>query len=128
MIILLVTLFCFVLIGAGIFQLFENDVKQLMQYNCNYVGNDFLPSCDPILNYQPGCDCSQPECHTFYNAYDPIHEPSGVDCGTRTYFQCVYFIVVTVSTLGFGDIAPTTGKLLPLYPLIMIFCPTFTPI
>ena len=109
MIILLVTLFCFILIGAGIFQLFENDVKQLMQYDCNYVGPNFLPSCDPVLNFQPGCDCAQPECHTFYNAYDPINQPSGVDCGARTYFQCVYFIVVTVSTLGFGDIAPTTG-------------------
>ena len=121
MIILFVTLFCFILIGAGIFQLFENDLKQLMQYQCNYVGPDFLPSCDPVLSFQPGCDCIVLNCHTFYNPYDPEYQPSGVDCGALTYFDSVYFVVVTVGTLGYGDFYPTTDPSRALVLCLMLF-------
>ena len=130
---LVVTLFCTIFIGAGIFQLFENDVKQLMQYQCNYIGpkTRYHPSCATDKTFKSyngscvsmgddvfagmncgsnGCDCHVYGCHSFYNRYDQKHKPSGVHCSHlhRTFFDCVYFMVVTIGTIGFGDIYPTT--------------------
>ena len=120
MIVLMVTLFCLVLIGAGIFQLFENDVKQLVNYQCNYVGPDYEPSCDPVLPFVSDCDCIVQKCYTFYNAYDPYGEPSGVNCGRMSYFKAVYFVVVTVGTLGYGDVFPTTEMSRAMVLLLMM--------
>jgi hypothetical protein len=120
MIVLMVTLFCFVLIGAGIFQLFENDVKQLVNFQCNYVGPDFLPSCDPVLPFEPDCDCIVQQCSTFYNPYDPEGQPSGVACGQMSYFKAVYFVVVTVGTLGYGDVFPTTAMSRAMVLVLML--------
>ena len=130
---LVVTLFCTIFIGAGIFQLFENDVKQLLQYQCNYIGPQtrYHPSCAIDRTYKSyngscaklgddlfagincgsnGCDCHFYECHAFYNRYDQNHKPTGVHCMHlhRTFFDCVYFMVVTIGTIGFGDMYPTT--------------------
>ena len=130
---LVVTLFCTIFIGAGIFQLFENDVKQLMQYQCNFIGVNtrYHPSCSIDRTFKSyngtcvslgddifaglncgsnGCDCHKYNCHSFYNRYDQKRKPSGVRCAHlhRTFFDCVYFMVVTIGTIGFGDMSPTT--------------------
>ena len=110
MAIVCITFTCFVFVGAGIEQVMENDVKQIMQYACNYIGpnTNYLPSCSPNQVATSNCDCAQHYCQLYYNRYDPEGQPSGVKCVSLNFFDSFYFLVVTVGTLGYGDIFPTT--------------------
>ena len=51
----------------------------------------------------PGCDCSENACMSVYTRTDNIAgEPSSVRCQELDYFNCLYFIMVTISTVGYG--------------------------
>ena len=110
MAIVCITFTCFVFVGAGIEQVMENDVKQIMQYACNYIGpnTNYLPSCSPNMVATSDCDCGQHGCQLYFNRYDPDGQPSGVKCVSLNFFDSFYFLIVTVGTLGYGDIFPTT--------------------
>ena len=105
-----ITFVCFVFVGAGIEQIMENDVKQFMEYRCLYIGPDtnWLPSCDVHAVASELCDCSMRNCQLFYNRFDLDGRPTGVKCVTLTFFDSFYFLIVTVGTLGYGEIFPTT--------------------
>ena len=103
---LVVILICTIFVGAGIFQLIETDVKQSMDYKCIY-SNDatlFKPSCSetqPLISLtNDNCDCEPKECKSFYNRRDLLHQPTGVVCKGITFFDAVYFLFVTVGTIG----------------------------
>ena len=102
--VVIITFFCLVFIGAGLVQLMENDVKQLMEYQCNFIGpaTFYQPSCTEtyLSSSSISCDCFKRHCKAFYNYFDERNEPSGIRCVQWTYFQSAYFVVVTVSTLG----------------------------
>ena len=50
----------------------------------------------------PGCDCSTYRCESVYDRYDSNYEPSRVRCARIMFLECFYFIMVTISTLGYG--------------------------
>ena len=63
----------------------------ICKYVCNYVLDG------------PGCDCSENNCMSVYTRTDDIAgEPSNVRCQELDYFTCLYFIMVTISTVGYG--------------------------
>jgi hypothetical protein len=120
-----ITVTCFVFVGAGIEQVMENDVKQIMEFMCNYIGpnTNYQPSCSPdVLQLDDiVCDCEINNCRLFYNRYDMPGQPSGVKCVSLTFFDAFYFLVVTVGTLGYGDVHPTTdlSRLVIMWVIIL---------
>jgi hypothetical protein len=115
------TLLSLTFMAGGVVQVMENDVKQLT-YDCQYISalTDFEPSCDstmPIGN-STSCDCHDHSCSAAYTSSDHMGEPSYIRCNELPYFNCFYFIVVTMATVGYGDIHPTTG---PSKVVIILF-------
>ena len=116
------TLLSLTFMAGGVVQVMENDVKQLT-YDCQYINQftNFEPSCDsmmPIGNSTEPCDCPDHSCNAAYTSSDNNHEPSYIRCNELPYFNCFYFIVVTMATVGYGDIYPTTG---PSKVVIILF-------
>lgn len=94
----------------------ENDVHQL-DLSCQYINSqtDYRPSCwqntpvdDPPASSSITCDCDSNNCISFYSRDDKDHQPTGIRCVTLDYFTAYYFIIVTVATVGYGDVSPTT--------------------
>lgn len=97
-------------VAAGIIQFMENDLNQF-GYDCQYINanTNYEPSCEsdmPTFN-SPDCDCAEHNCRAVYARGDDDMEPSGIRCIELPYFDCFYFIVVTMATVGYGDIAPS---------------------
>lgn len=98
------TLLSMVFMAAGIIQLMENDVKQILYYQCTHIGHltNFEPSCSPYFlspnmtaNDDSGCDCLRLHCTAFYTRGDPRGQPSGVRCMTLTFLDAFYYMVIT---------------------------------
>ena len=106
------TLMSLTFMAAGVVQVMENDVKQL-SYNCKYIGPDTLyePSCDEhSYTYDSHkCDCQEHSCRAAYLSADHPGEPSIIRCVELPFFDCYYFIIVTMATVGYGDISPSTN-------------------
>lgn len=90
-------------------QLMENDIAQY-RYDCQYINAKtyWEPSCSGSAPADDLCDCAKHNCKPYYQRGDSEGHPSAIKCITLTYFEAFYFIVVTVSTVGYGDISPTT--------------------
>ena len=98
----------------------ENDLKQALFYQCEYINADtnWQPSCfvDTPFNadIHLTCDCVSRNddvdyvCKAAYSSGDARGEPSAITCESLTFLDALYFLVVTVATVGYGDIAPTT--------------------
>jgi tryptophan-rich sensory protein len=95
--------------SSGMVQLMENDISQY-RYDCQYINSKtyWEPSCSPNAPADDSCDCESNNCKPYYQRGDSPGHPTAIKCITLTYFEAFYFIVVTVSTVGYGDIAPTT--------------------
>ena len=115
---LTLTLTSLLFMAAGIMQFMENDVKQMLEYACNAIGEEtnWLPSCDPTLTFDPwsettsdgvSCDCVKYNCRSYYDSNDVEGQPGGVKCPSLTFLAAFYFILVTAATIGYGDITPT---------------------
>ena len=109
------TLVSLIFVAAGVVEMLENEVKQEMYYDCLYSTKEtnFEPSCSPDAPYSElaSCDCHDFEyrCTSVYARSDAKGEPSQVRCRQYTFFECIYFILVTLSTVGYGDISPSHG-------------------
>ena len=91
--------------------LLENDLKQYWFVDCEFSNGytNYKPSCkenmpDPL---DGSCDCSQHGCTSEYGRFDYNNQPERVRCNFMPFFECIYFIMVTISTVGYGDISPT---------------------
>lgn len=106
---LVLTLLSMTFLAAGMVQLMENDIAQY-RYDCQYVNAKtyWEPSCSPNAPADDLCDCESRNCKPYYQRGDSQGQPSAIKCITLTYFEAFYFIIVTVSTVGYGDISPTT--------------------
>lgn len=106
------TLLSMSFMAAGVFHVMENQVKQL-NYDCQYINEatNYRPSCLPDLDtyLDEKCDCREMDCKASYQRGDENHRPSGITCTSIPFFDCFYYIVVTMSTVGYGDISPTTS-------------------
>lgn len=112
--ILTLTLITLIFMAAGIVQLMENDIKQ-MHYDCQYINEytNWKPSCSDILPYtdtsiSSWCDCETMRCHPKYIPGDINGEPSKLYCMHFSFFNTFYYIIVTIFSVGYGDITPDT--------------------
>ena len=91
-----------------------------MYYECQYINaeTNWEPSCSPNSPYDPNatpqtCDCIALDakvsyiCHSTYEATDNYGEPSSISCPSLSFLQAFYYMIVTVATVGYGDITPT---------------------
>lgn len=109
---LFLTLLSLTFVASGVIQVVENDLKQLT-FKCQYISGKtlFEPSCSeskPSFD-DPFCDCAKNNCIGSYVYGDKFGEPSLIKCQLLPYFDCFYFIIATISTVGYGDIAPSTN-------------------
>lgn len=110
-IVLCLSLFCLCFIAAGIFSVVENDLAQL-QYDCKYINayTNYEPSCrSDRPNDDVDCDCSIHSCTAKYDIGDTIGIPTLIKCTNISFFLCIYFVVVTMATVGYGDITATSN-------------------
>ena len=107
---LVTTLVCLIFLTAGIIQLVENIGNKSLS-NCKYLNEatNWLPSCDPAAPMDHNnCDCAQFNCHARYRLGDENGKPSEIICAVLTFYNSFYYIMVTVATIGYGDITPST--------------------
>ena len=107
---LILTLLSMTFLAAGLVQLMENDIEQY-QFDCRYINaaTYWEPSCTSTEpEDEATCDCDTNNCEGYYLRGDGKGNPTGIRCIRLTYFDAFYFIIVTVSTVGYGDISPTT--------------------
>lgn len=128
---LLLTLLCLIFLATGIFNVIENDIKQL-SYDCKYINEktSYMPSCDPDTETfdLDSCDCAPNHCVGVYTRGDSRQEPSQIKCIHIPFFQCFYFIVVSISTVGYGDINPTTTLSRTVVILMIVIAAILIPI
>jgi hypothetical protein len=94
-------------VSAGILQIVDTSVEM----KCIYINahTNWEPSCDPVYpNYNDNCDCESLECHPSYMPYDNKNEPSRIMCSSLTFYDAFYYTIVTVATVGYGDITIRT--------------------
>jgi hypothetical protein len=111
---LILTLVSLIFIATVVIQFFEN----LGNYNysdCKFINanTNWQPSCSSMFPYEypsiaQSCDCVVRNCRKYYIFDDNDGEPSRVVCPILTFYDCFYFIMATISTIGYGDISPLT--------------------
>ena len=128
---LILTLLCLVFLATGIFNVIENDIKQLT-YDCKYINEKtfYTPSCEadtPTFDLD-SCDCAPNNCVGVYTRGDTRLEPSQIKCVHIPFLDCFYFIVVSISTVGYGDINPTTTLSRTVVILMIVIAAILIPI
>jgi len=106
---LTLTLLSMTFLAAGLVQLMENDINQY-RFDCQYINSrtDWRPSCSSSSPADESCDCEENNCSGYYQRGDDRGKPTSIRCIRLSYFDAFYFIIVTVSTVGYGDISPST--------------------
>jgi len=106
---LVLTLIYLVFLAATAMHLMEGAVYQL-SYKCHYSTEKtgWLPSCDPSSPASPTCDCKILTCSSMYSVFDSEGQPSLVTCQNITFFEAIYFIVITTFSVGYGDISASS--------------------
>jgi hypothetical protein len=113
-------------LAAGIIQIIEN---QQHGEHCTFINADtnWEPSCSPDAPADQYCECYTHNCRGFYIPGDTQGEMSGVTCQKLTFFDSFYFIVVTLSTVGYGHITPTTAMSKLFMIIFVVACLVIIP-
>lgn len=119
---MVVTLMSMIYLAGSVIQLMEDDIFQL-SLNCSYINANtgFKPSCSAYSFTTDNCDCTPNNCVAVYLYHDPEGQPSGIRCNVISFYQSIYFVVVTMATVGYGDFYPVTdyGRLVVIIFIIM---------
>jgi hypothetical protein len=93
-------------LSAGVVHMLEN-VIPMSNYDCKSVFIDpatgaASASCDSSFYTfdQDDCDCSEFQCVAKYTHSDREGFPSLLSCEWLPFFDCFYFIVITMTTVG----------------------------
>eukprot|EP00602_Paraphysomonas_sp_CaronLab_P005050 CAMPEP_0185030594 /NCGR_PEP_ID=MMETSP1103-20130426/17565_1 /TAXON_ID=36769 /ORGANISM="Paraphysomonas bandaiensis, Strain Caron Lab Isolate" /LENGTH=1609 /DNA_ID=CAMNT_0027565787 /DNA_START=240 /DNA_END=5069 /DNA_ORIENTATION=+ len=109
---LILALLSLTFLAAGVINLTENDVNEL-SYDCQYINEKtgYEPSCDSNFSSfdDPTCDCRENNCYALHDVQDTQYKPSKIRCRSLAFFECLYFVVVTISVVGYGDFNPTNN-------------------
>ena len=109
---LILAIFCILFLSAGVIQLLENETPNYMKpFACQFINANtkWVPSCSPDhLEISSPCDCDEKFCTSVYRPQDALGQPSAISCQILSFFDAFYFSVVTIATVGYGDIWPHT--------------------
>jgi hypothetical protein len=94
-----------IFLAAGVVNIFENELNPL-SYDCQYINSLTLyePSCEPGYPTfdDPSCDCKAHNCDAEYQSQDPNHKPSNIKCTDLSFFNSLFFIIITIYPVGYG--------------------------
>ena len=95
-----VTLTSAMFLAAGVVQIMENNQHAL---DCGYINEatGWLPSCTADAPATTWCECAANSCRGIYLPGDAEGQQSGIACTKLTFFDAFYFVVVTLSTVGY---------------------------
>ena len=104
---LTLTLVIMIYLSSCVTQFLENYFEGL-QYGCTHIGSDtnWQPACSESSPAGPACQavCEEMKCKPRYEFLDKVNRPSGVTCTPLSFFDAFYYIIITLSTIGYGDI------------------------
>jgi hypothetical protein len=111
-----------IFLAAGVIHIFENELQQL-DFDCQYINRltDFTPSCDatmPTYN-STDCDCKSNNCAGFYETSDKNNEPSTIKCNSLSFFDSLFFVIITIYPVGYGSMVVTDASRATIVLLII---------
>ena len=104
---LTITLVIMIFLSSCFTQFLENSLEV---YTCSFIGaeTNWEPSCEINVAFTesdfPNCDCIERNCYGQYGYHDSPGQPTDVRCNTLSFFDTFYYIIITLSTIGYGDI------------------------
>lgn len=94
-----------IILATGLVYLTENMVE-----GCRYINaaTNWEPSCSEYEPSSSNCDCDLYDCGPYYSYGDKKGQPSYLMCKRMSRLDSFYYIIVTVATIGYGDVKVTS--------------------
>lgn len=94
-----------IVLATGLVYLTEN-----MLEGCRYINaaTNWEPSCTEYAPASAECECEFYGCSPYYSYGDKYGEPSFLMCQRISILDSFYYIIVTVATIGYGDVKVTS--------------------
>ena len=102
---LTLTLSIMIVLATAIVHLTEN-----LESECTYINaaTGWMPSCTEDAPATDECSCDANDCKPYYSQWDAYGEPYRLICSKLSILDALYYIIVTVATIGYGDVRVTS--------------------